>query len=117
MAPLSYSPNTGEFISRAAAKDGIDEYKASDAFDANDELKAHFFGKNKIDEVMAQSGCIGIRIWYGIGPNDEDEMAPQLYIVGVDVNGNDILPTGQEKVLDASMPCPKYCPTGSSLEN
>jgi hypothetical protein len=116
MAPPTYSPHSGGFISLTEARDGISEYKASDAFDANQHYKAHYFGSDHVKTLLEQNDCIGIRIWYGIGPNEFDASAPQLYIVGVDSNGNDILPTGNEKILDHSLPCPTYCPTGTSLE-
>lgn len=112
----SYSTTAGNLISKAVATQGITDYKNNAAFAALQQKKAHFFGSSRINQVLNQAGCIGLRMWYGWGPDEDGNQAPQLYVVAVDANGNDILPAGNEIILDDSMPCPRYCPTGSSLE-
>lgn len=112
MAPLSFSPDTGGFVSRATGKAAITAYKASGAYTPNGEIKAHAFGLNKLNELTSQTGCAGIRIWYGMDSNGR----AQLYMVAIDSDGEDILTTGNEKVLDQSIPCPNQCPTTTSLE-
>lgn len=109
----SFSPDTGGFISRQAGKDGIAAYKNSTAFTALSGIKAHAFGKNKLTQIIGQTDCVGIRVWHGMDSTGK----PQLYIVGVDSNGDDILTSGTELVLDLSLPCPQHCPTSTSLEN
>lgn len=116
MPSKPFNPTAGDFISRPDAKAGIDRYKASTAIIVNQGIKAHYFGSAKITEVMNQADCVGIRIWYGLGPQLGPDMKPQLYIVGVDSEGNDILPAGQEKIVDYSDPCPLVCPGGTSLD-
>lgn len=112
-----FNGSEGGWISRSAAKDGIDEYVASSAYVVNQNIKAHYFGRDFLDALLAQSGCVGLRIWYGIGPDSTNTDVPQLYVVGVDANGNDILPATNPLVADMSMPCPRNCPTGTSLDN
>lgn len=75
---------------------------------------AHFFGTEILNQLLAEEGCVGLRIYYGI----DDEGNRQLLIVGVDEKGNDLLPaTGVDGrvnddgniVADFSYPCPTYC--------
>ena len=114
---MSYTADTGAFVSKATGKQAIADYVGSQAYTEMQDVKAHYFGKNKILDLFNQTGCIGVRIWYGFTYDAQNTPLPQLYLVGVDANGNDILPGGgNDLVLDASMPCPRYCPTGSSLE-
>ncbi len=115
--PNPYTTSAGVFISLSTGRQGIATYKASNAYLENQNLKAHFFGKDKILDLLNQSGAVGLRIWYGIGPDGNNRNVPQLYVVAVDANGDDILPSGNELVLDQSLPCPSYCPGGASLEN
>jgi hypothetical protein len=113
MPPPTFSPDTGGFVSRAIGKAAITAYKASGAFTANGGTKAHAFGLDKLNELTSQTGCVGIRAWYGMDVNNR----AQLYLVAIDSNGDDILTTGNEKVLDQSIPCPTSCPTTTSLES
>jgi hypothetical protein len=112
MAPPTFSPDTGGFVTRAVGKAALSSYRGSAAFSANNEVRAHAFGLNKLGQLTAQTGCAGIRAWYGIDSNNR----PQLYLVAIDSNGEDILTTGNELVLDVSTPCPQNCPTTTSLE-
>ena len=113
MPPPTFSPTTGGLVTRSVGKAGIAAYKASAAFTANSGIKAHAFGLDLINQIIGQTGCAGIRVWYGMDTNNR----PQLYIVAVDGNGDDILTTGNELVLDMSSPCPNFCPTTTSLES
>jgi len=47
---------------------------------------AHFFGRSKIDAILAQDYCVGIRIYYALDENSEK----QLIIVGVKENEDDL---------------------------
>lgn len=70
--------------------------------------KAHFFGKDILNEILDQTGCVGIRMYYGINSSGEKE----LVLVGVDANENDML----NLVADISFPCPNTC-DGKSVLN
>jgi hypothetical protein len=113
MPPTTFSPDTGQFVTRAEGRAAIAAYIASSAYAANGNIKAHAFGINKLRDIINQTNCTGIRLWYG---KDTDGRA-QLYIVAIDGNGDDILPAGNELVLDMSSPCPSNCPTNTSLES
>jgi len=69
--------------------------------------KAHFFGKDILNEILNQEGCMGIRMYYGLNSDDERE----LVLVGADANENDMT----SLVADLSLPCPNTCDTNSPL--
>lgn len=76
---------------------------------------AHYFGGNIIHKVLKETGCVGIRVYYAI----DNKGQKQLLIVGVDENGDNLLPaknvaSGEEDpddniIVDLSTPCPDFC--------
>ncbi len=70
------------------------------------EIKAHFFGKDIINTILAQNGCMGIRFYQGVDANGNLE----LVIVGADANENDLL----NFIGDLASPCPSECDTNNS---
>lgn len=82
-------------------------------------IRAHFFGKKNVEDVLAQPSCVGIRIYYAL----DDSGKKQLVVVGADKDGNNIIPQGQTNlvttdegiILDVSMPCPSFCPTSGGF--
>lgn len=78
------------------------------------ETRAHYFGKDTFYRLLNEDKCVGIRAYYAI----DDKGSKQLLLVGVDENGNDLLPSegtaakegGDElAIMDFSYPCPAYC--------
>jgi len=72
--------------------------------------KAHFFGRQTILDLLNQSGCMGIRMYYG---NNVTTGAKELILVGVTTTGEDMT----SLVMDLSCPCPKYCSTPNALNS
>ncbi|MES2124021.1 MAG: hypothetical protein V4503_04955 [Gemmatimonadota bacterium] len=60
-----------------------------------------------IDEILAQPGCTGIRVYVGNTPDDK-----RLVWVGTDTKGNDL--TGGA-IAQECWPCPPFCPDNSQL--
>ncbi|MGA3287054.1 MAG: hypothetical protein ABSD46_06490 [Bacteroidota bacterium] len=54
---------------------------------ASDAVIAQYFGKNIVDKILAQPGCVGVRMYYGKHTNGK----PGMIIMGVDKNGKDIV--------------------------
>jgi hypothetical protein len=52
----------------------------------NENLSYHL-GRNIIEHILAQPGCVGMRFYYGY--NNEGQKT--LVYVGLDVNGNDLV--------------------------
>lgn len=71
-------------------------------------IKANAFGGKAISDILAQTGCVGIRIYYSLDTNN----VQQLIVVGVDSDGNDLY---EGLLAERSMPCPPYCSTANPL--
>jgi hypothetical protein len=71
--------------------------------------RAHLWGVNRIQELMADPRCVGIRAYYAIDFNGDK----QLVLIGVDKEEKDIVDTGV--ALDQSFPCPSCCDITSPL--
>jgi hypothetical protein len=69
---------------------------------ASDAVIAQYFGKDLVDKIFAQPGCVGVRMYYGKHANGK----PGVIIVGVDKYGKDIV-TGVLAMPTAI--CPPLC--------
>ena len=76
--------------------------------DYPDAIKAHYFSKSVINDVLLQSEAVGIRIYNGI----DNDGARQLILVAVDIDGNDLY---EGNLADMSTPCPLICDENSPL--
>lgn len=54
---------------------------------------SHFFGREVIEKILAQTGCVGIRIHYAV----DDRNHKQLILSGVDKTGKDQQPNRVHK--------------------
>lgn len=71
--------------------------------------KAHFLGKDLINEILTQEDCMGIRIYYGLDEYGNKE----LVIVGADSNEDDIL----DLIVDKTIKCPTVCGSSNDLNS
>lgn len=69
---------------------------------------AHAFGKQAIQDILDQSGCLGLRIYYGLDENS----AQQLILVGVNSDGNDLY---QGSLAERAKKCPQSCSVSNPL--
>lgn len=69
-----------------------------------------FFGKDILNAILQQSGCMGIRIYYG----EETNGTPNLVIVGADADENDMT-TGV--IGERCVPCPSRCGVSNPLNS
>lgn len=74
------------------------------------EAQAHFFGMNLIKQILAQTGVVGFRIYYGI----DDTGKKQLIIVGTDANENDLY---NGIIVERSVWCPPSCGNANPLNS
>lgn len=74
-----------------------------------DELKSFFVGINKLNLILDQKNCVGLRIYNGY---DTKTKKNNLVLVGVDKKGEDIT---DGVILENLNPCPVYCPKSSPL--
>jgi len=102
---MAYNGTEGEMILRGEARMLMENYRNSNAFVENNSKEGILFGKDHIENILAQPGCKGVRIYYGKqGPLSTDD--PQMIIVGTDIDGNDM---SAGHVLDMGYPCPDIC--------
>lgn len=99
--------SSGGFITEKDARKMISRYKKSPTFYLNSKVKAHFFGSDMIKKLLSMDDAIGIRLYYGYKKCEDETLSPQLLMVSVNSQGNDMYDEG---VGDESLPCPRFCP-------
>jgi hypothetical protein len=66
---------------------------------APEDVMIQYFGKDVVDNILTQSGCVAARMYYGIN----NENRPRFIIVGINKQGNEIFASiGTSK-------CPPNC--------
>ena len=104
---MSFDGNEGAVVDLKDASDWTAKYRTT--ISTGDTI-AHFFGKNKLLDILNQTGCKGIRIYYGL--NDDGEKV--LILVGADKDEDDMT---SGVVLDHSFRCPPTCSTSNVLNS
>ena len=101
----------GAFISKKSFNDLLVNYKRSRTnfkTEKGEKLVAISFGKEKIETILNQKGCDGIRIYFGVEKKGRKSFN-RLIIVGMDEEGNNQNQTSHKR-LDRGYPCPDDCP-------
>ena len=107
---MAFNGTEGRMIPRSEAQVLINNYKNSPAFPANNDTEGIFYGKDHIAQLLAQPGCVGIRVYYGKEGIASHDPA-QMVLVGVTADEND-MSTGL--ILDGGFPCPSFCSSAST---
>ena len=97
--------HTGEFISLTDAEMLTKSYQ--DNFP--NAIKCFYLGANKIQDILDQEGCIGIRTYMAF---DKDTNTQNLVMVGVNEDCEDMT---DGLIADKMMPCPSQCDNNSPL--
>lgn len=110
MPPL---PSRDHRIPLSAAVAMTRRYRASARPGA---FRAGCFPSKVFENLLAQKGCAGIRIYLGCHEDD----ALSLVMVAVDADGRDIVPGSDGKyqegaVVQDTIECPPFCDGGSPL--
>lgn len=89
--------------------------------------KSQTFDAIQINELLAQEGCIGLRIYFGMydessAPSTDHEGKIVFVLCGVDEEGNDLnlAPTASEAgqiILEDGIICPPICSSPSLINN
>ena len=103
----TFDGTEGSYISKATADQYKQNYDQSPAHTWNQGIKAHFLGRDIIEDILSQNDCKGIRVYYGAHLGANNKVTPQLVFVGADSSGKDIETNG--KIADETEPCPPYC--------
>ena len=99
MENLKFDGREGAPIDLALAAEWTANYRATIQLG---DIKGHYFGKDILNDILAQEGCMGIRMYYAL----DKVGVKQLILVGVDAYENDQV---GGIVADYSMPCPDHC--------
>jgi len=107
-----FDGSEGEFISLEEAAQLTQNYRNSQQFELNNGIKAMFYGREKLLEILNQEGCMGLRIYFGIqaGEGESSKSStgdPQFVVIGADADGNN---QSSGNILDRAYPCPTNCP-------
>lgn len=79
--------------------------------DYPDAVKGVFFGKNKLLDILNQTGCVGIRAYFGIN-GETKELS--LVLVGAKTNTNDMT---EGYIIDNGVTCPPVCGEANDLNS
>ena|SRR5687767_8748413 len=99
---MSFNGNEGQMVSLTDGAQWTKNYRDSQNYDG---VKSIFYGKNKLNDLLDQQGCVGIRIYKAI----DGEGVPVMVLIGTDEDGNDLL---DGYVLERGVPCPNNCGGG-----
>lgn len=70
--------------------------------------KGYFLGKNKLNDLLNQTDCVGIRIYFAIKDGELN-----IVVVGAKANKDDIT----TNVLDVAVSCPDQCGASNRLNS
>src|SRR5690554_4500720 len=102
---MAIDKNTAEIITLEEAIDFTHSFQKRNP----DELKSFFVGINKLNLILEQKDCVGLRIYNGYNTETQKN---NLVLVGVDEKGEDIT---NGVILEDLFSCPTYCPKSSPL--
>lgn len=105
---MSFTGNEDHTISLVDAGAMTQAYR--DSTGDPEARKGVYFGKDAIEAILSQTGCVGIRFYFA----HDDEGKLSLVLVGADANEND-LHTGT--LAEFGLPCPKRCASANPLNS
>jgi len=103
---MAFTGHEDHSISLSTAASYTKNYRDSNP----NQVKGHFFGRDAIEDALDQTGCVGIRIYYGV----DETGKKQLIIVGVNADENDLY---NGIILDRSIQCPPNCGIANPLNS
>lgn len=104
---MAFDGSEGSYIS---LEDGAD-LTAAWRSGGNGDIKGYFFGKDKLQFLLDQTGSEGIRIYFGETTTEEKT----LVLVAANSDEDDIITGG--KILDIGVPCPVKCGRSNDLNS
>lgn len=107
----TFTGSEGGPISPATLKSWMNNYDArqTETFPGKTVIKGHFFGRDKIMQLLNEKDAVGIRVYHGVNDNGDYT----VMLVAARSDWSDILPDsepGGPIILDDSANCPPYCP-------
>jgi hypothetical protein len=105
-APASFDTTFDHDVGLTEARELISRHKRANPGSRS----ASMFTRVPLDAILAQQGCVGMRMYYGLNPDGER----CLVLVGVDEFGNDM---DEGVIADRSFGCPPICAMDSALDS
>jgi hypothetical protein len=103
---MAFRGDEGEVVTLNDAAKWTANYRATIQ---HGERIGHFFGMNKINDILNQPGCVGIRMYHGL-----DNGEKVLILVGVTADENDM---ENGVIVERSQPCPPLCSKKNPLNS
>ena len=105
---MSFDGTEGSTVELETAAGWTENYRDNN----QGETQGHFFGKDILEDILAQSQCKGIRIYYGENSGGDKK----LILVGAIANENDQIASG-DVIADHSVLCPTQCGSSNDLNS
>lgn len=102
---MSITSQSGKVITLEQAIEYTHTYQSEHP----EKAKSFFVGLDKLNLILSQNDCIGLRIYLG---EDPDSSQSNMVLVGVDSNQEDLT---KGTILEELVPCPRICPKTSKL--
>ena len=67
-----------------------------------------FFGRDVLEKILAQPGCVGVRFYHATHEKGHDT----LVLLGVSADGKDL---ASGTIAEEARPCPPYCDDSDPL--
>ncbi len=90
------------------------DYTANYRLEYPGSVQAIFMGKDILNAILTQDGCMGIRVYFGKTTAGSSDF--ELVFVGADANENDMINNGGI-VADDGKKCPPECGSMNSLNS
>lgn len=100
---------------------------AGDFLNADPFTKSQTFEKSQVQALLNQTGCVGLRAYFGMYDHDPSVPADRqgkivLVLCGVDENGDDLNllpgdPASGQIILQEGQLCPPFCKAHSQINN
>lgn len=104
---MSFNGNEGDFITLREGSEMTKRYRNTIQ---PGEVIGVFMGKEKIQAILDQSECKGIRFYFAKNERNENT----LVLVGADANQNDLV---NGLIGDHLITCPFFCSDSNSLNS
>ena len=88
----------------------VRRHRAANTGRVEEGANAGAFHAKQVLELLAQPGCVGLRIYYG----RSDKGGRTVVLVGIDAEGKDMA-AESNLLMEEVWPCPPYCDTSSPL--
>jgi len=104
---MSFTGTEDHSISLEDASDLTANYRSNHSIFA---IKGFYFSKEAIQDILDQTDCVGIRIYFG----EDGSSNPKLVISGVKTNEDDLY---NGLLAEYGIPCPTNCGGSNPLNS